>query len=136
MSLQPELNQAEIEHLISAYTDNTNKFIKWLTANGTPDGVTRTNLHRVIKGRELARIIHRKNIIMPPNIERYLRRALVDRNKVWWNSVCFGDSHPDTQRENEKHYFFILMLEDNDPHIFGIRIPAVTYDDVSGRTEK
>ncbi|KAL8888057.1 MAG: hypothetical protein Q9192_006236 [Flavoplaca navasiana] len=112
MSVQPELNHAEIEYLISAYTDNTNEVIKWLTANGTPDGIARTNLHGVLEGRRLADLIHKKNIMMPPNIERYLRRALVDRIKVWWNSVCFGGSHPETQRENEKHEFFNTMLED------------------------
>ncbi|KAL8873054.1 MAG: hypothetical protein Q9198_007091 [Flavoplaca austrocitrina] len=129
MNVQPELNHAEIEYLISAYTDNTNEVIKWLTANGTPDGIARTNLHGVLEGRRLADLIHKKNIIIPPNIERYLRRAVVDRTKVWWNSVRFGGSQPETQRENEKHYFFILMLEDVqklfDPPVTGVYNPTV-----------
>lgn len=107
--MDPELTPNEISAMHSTYTIDTHKVISWMTANGSPDGVARTNLHKTIEGRTLANELCVKNMLLPLELEEALQNAIDLRTAVWWNSCTYGDSTPKAREENKTHEAFIVM---------------------------
>ena len=87
-------------------TNDTDEIIKWLTANGTINGVARTKLNATSEGEYLALGVCRRNIKIPPRIFQALDSAI----ELWTeNSVRFSCPIPDAHQRNKEHEEFLDM---------------------------
>lgn len=108
MNMTPELSKYDIAFKTEGYTNDTNKVVRWLTANGSRDGIARENIS-VKEGLALADKICVKNIPLPSDIEQALKNAIVQRSAVRMDSVLYGSSSRKALESDKTHHAWIKM---------------------------